>query len=117
MRSLLALLTAILVLGCPSVPAPVTPPSPPDASDASAEASPAPPPSTCVQACAALRSAGCPLGVRADCPSFLVTMTATGEVANASTQKPLSCSDVAAVTTAAQAKAIGFGCSDAGLGP
>ena len=99
---------AVLLAGCPNPPQP--PPSP-DASDAS-PAPPTPTPGACAwdAACAALKGASCPLGAAADCSTSLARDIGSGKVANVATGKPLTCHDIAAVRTKADAVRLGFAC-------
>jgi hypothetical protein len=100
-RHLFGLLIALA--GCPQPsPAPPTP----EASDGSE--------SDCVMACAALSAAGCSVGAQSDCPAFLTRDLGIGKVPNPTTQKPMTCADVAGVRTKANAQALGFVCAPDG---
>lgn len=108
----LALLSAIVLAGCPQPP--VVPP--PDASDAVAPLPPltdATPAAHCpdwTAACQALSAAGCQLGTYADCPAFMARDFGSGKVANKATGAPIKCDDIAAVHTKADAQRLGFAC-------
>lgn len=99
-RHLIGLLTLLTALvGCPQ---PLPTPPPPEASDGSQ--------GDCASACAALRAAGCSVGAEADCSAFLIRDFGSGKVPNPETQKPITCADVAAVKTKADAVRLGFVC-------
>jgi hypothetical protein len=107
-------LVVLLSAFCACTPqsTPVTPT--PDASDASAfgEASPQPPvAAACASACAALTAAKCGVGGAQGCPAFMQTLSNSGQQANPATGKALTCADVMAVKTAADAQKLGFVCS------
>lgn len=113
---------ATLSLGAtcnPPPPAPV----PPDATDAApvptADASPAPlsdapaPAAHCpdwTAACQALSAASCQLGTYTDCAVFMARDFGSGKVENKATGKPMTCADIAAVHTKADAQRLGFSC-------
>ncbi len=113
MNLALPLLAVLLLAGCPT-PTPVPPPNP-DASDAAPALGDAPSPGPlddCQLACAALAAPAvhCGLGdAGADCAGFLRVLNA-GKEPNPLTHKPLTCADVKAVRTRADAVALGFIC-------
>jgi hypothetical protein len=107
-------LTIALTLGgCPgNTPAPIVPdatdamPLPPSATCSSASVA------DCTLACSALQKAGCSIGARPDCPTFLVRDLGSCRVPNPSTQMPLTCPDVGNVKTVIDAMKLGFVCGD-----
>lgn len=104
----------VLVVAALGVGFNCNPPSTPDAGPG-----PTPPapvggcptgPGDCNAACAALAAVPCPLGTSPTCASFMLSLVTTSKQANPKTACPITCTDVAAVKTAADAKALGFGC-------
>ena len=96
------ILAGLALIGCPPTPAPL-PPSP-DASDAA--------PGACSWdvACASLAAASCPLGAQPDCATTMARDIGSGKVANATTGRPMTCADIAAVKTKLDAQNLGFAC-------
>jgi hypothetical protein len=101
--SAIAVLDANAPSPAPTIPPPIPPPSP--------DAAPAPPPdASCASACASLTAAGCSLSGQGDCSTFLTRDLGSGKVPNPATGRPLTCADVAAVRTQADAQRLGFSC-------
>lgn len=94
---------AVLVLEaamCPPSPNPPPPPLPADAA----------PGDMCQAACDALDRAKCGLG-GTSCPSFMAEMQNSQQHPNpAAGGRPMTCADVAAVVSKADAQALGFSC-------
>ena len=107
---------ALLLLAAACTP-PVAPPNPPDASDASppppdAAVPPGPPASAvCVQACAAIASAGCSEGRSATCAVSMTKIDADRLIRGGNGQS-ITCSACATAKTAADVAAVcGSSCS------
>jgi hypothetical protein len=113
---------SVLSIGATCNPPPPIPPAP-DATDAAptptADAAPAPatdaptPGAKCpdwTAACQALAAANCQIGTYPDCPVFMGRDFGSGKVENKATGKPLTCADIAAVHTKAEAQRLGFVC-------
>lgn len=97
-------------IGCPQNP-PQPPPLPPDASDAAVlttDAGPASP--SCILACAALSAAGCPIGNKPDCASSLTREFGSERISNPTTDRVMTCDDVRAVQSKADALRLNFTC-------
>jgi hypothetical protein len=107
---LIATLSCLLASACPPVPPPNPPPQPPDASDAA----PAPPPafdsgSACDAACSVLVGLHCWKG--ADCAATLARDLGSGKIPDPTTHKPMTCAQLAQLTTVVDAQRLGFVCS------
>lgn len=64
----------------------------------------------CRQACAALTAVGCQHGEPMLCAATFTLILSVGKISNPTTQKPLTCDDIAAVRSKAGARALGFAC-------
>jgi len=98
MKTIIAFVIVAALAGC-------DPSTSPDAGT-----TPPPPTSTCSAACGALAGAGCSIGSSAGCPAFLSTVEASHQQANPVTSRPVTCADVLAVKTKADAVKLGFVC-------
>jgi hypothetical protein len=72
-----------------------------DASDAS---------SACAGACTALANAGCALGTKPDCPTFLQGLVSSNYPLAEPNGHPFSCDDVSRVQSKDDARGLGFSC-------
>jgi hypothetical protein len=70
-----------------------------------------PPATTCSAACESLAAAGCLVGKDPSCPSFLSTVEVSKQQANPATSRPVTCADVVAIKTRADAQRLGFVCA------
>jgi hypothetical protein len=100
MKLAVASLLLLALTACP--PTPAVPP--PDASDAAPQA-------TCAAACSALAApaVACPIGAAASCPAFLTQLSSSGQYAPYDAG-PVTCAEIAAVKTSADARRLGFTC-------
>jgi len=76
-----------------------------------ASCKPGPPDITfCAPGCTALKAAGCFLGAESSCVRILEQAAASHNSTSKATGKPLTCKEVAAIKTTANARRIGFSC-------